>query len=120
MSPRDCLEFFGERFVVDEGPRIVELMIPCPLEILYGHDELLKLFVADKRQKSSIYTIAVRIFGIIVVALYSTQRLRRLMGLCRNDLASAPAVPLGHDLPYHPSLGPGSYHRTCGRLIQVA
>ena len=43
------LEFLREWDVVDEGPWVVEFVVPCPLEILHRLNELAKLLVADER-----------------------------------------------------------------------
>ena len=31
-------EFFGEGFVVDEGPGVVEFVVPCSLQVLHALD----------------------------------------------------------------------------------
>lgn len=49
-GPRLFLEFVGEWLVVEEGPWVVELVVPRPLEIFHRLDELAKLLVANERQ----------------------------------------------------------------------
>lgn len=42
------LELCRERLVVEKGPGVVELVVPCPLEIYHGCHHVVHLFIADK------------------------------------------------------------------------
>lgn len=67
---RDLFELVGKGFVVDEGPGVIEFVIPCALQVLHGLDELVELFVADEGEEGGVYAIAVRIIRIVIVALH--------------------------------------------------
>ena len=41
------LEFVGERDIVEEGPGIVEFVVPGSFEVTHGGDEVVKFFIAD-------------------------------------------------------------------------
>lgn len=42
------LELFREGLVIEKGPGVVELVVPCPLEIYHGCHHVVHLFIADK------------------------------------------------------------------------
>ena len=42
-----ALEFFGEGDVVEEGPGIIEFVVPCLFEFAHGGEEVFEFFVAD-------------------------------------------------------------------------
>ena len=63
----EFLEFLGERDVVEEGPRIVELAVPCSLEVAHAGEEFVEFFVADKGEKGRIYSRGVGVVCAIIV-----------------------------------------------------
>jgi len=62
-----CLEFFGEGNVVEEGPGVVELVIPCPFQIAHGREEVHEFFIAHEGEEGSVYARRVGIVGAVVV-----------------------------------------------------
>ena len=42
------LELFGERDVVEEGPWVVELGVPCSFEVVHGLDHLMNFLISDQ------------------------------------------------------------------------
>ena len=44
------LEFFGELDVVKKRPRIIELVIPRPLEVSHRHDHIVDFLISHQRQ----------------------------------------------------------------------
>ena len=44
------LEIFGKRYVVEESPGIIELRIPCSLQIPHGHQHAVELFIPHESQ----------------------------------------------------------------------
>lgn len=61
-SLRLLLEFVCEGLVVEEGPWVIELAVPCALQIVHGRNHIVHLFVSDQRQEGSID--AIRVFSI--------------------------------------------------------
>ena len=55
----DCLgpalEFFGELDIVEEGPGIVELVVPCCFQFFHRGDELVEFFVAHQGEEGGVY-----------------------------------------------------------------
>lgn len=53
LCGRACLalELGGKGDVVEKGPRVVELVIPCSLQILHRLEHPLEFFVSDERQE---------------------------------------------------------------------
>lgn len=51
LSLSSSLELIGERFVVKEGPWVVELVVPCSLEVPHTRDHVVQLAVPDEGQQ---------------------------------------------------------------------
>jgi hypothetical protein len=83
---RLLLELFGEGLVVEEGPRVIEFVVPCPLQVVHALQHGLELFVAHQRQDGGIDAGAVCPARCIVVALDPAQRATRLARCC--DMSS--------------------------------
>lgn len=45
-SLRLLLEFFGERDIVEEGPGVVELVVPCSFEVAHGGEHVVELLIS--------------------------------------------------------------------------
>lgn len=43
---RSSLEFFGERDIIEERPGIVELGVPCSLQIVHRLQHAIQLFIS--------------------------------------------------------------------------
>lgn len=67
------LELFSEGLVVEKSPGVVELVVPCPLELDYAPDDLVQLGITDQGEKCGINAIGADIFRRIVVAFYSVE-----------------------------------------------
>ena len=67
------LEFFGEGFVVDEGPGVVEFVVPGSFEILHRLHQVGEFFVADEGEEGGVDAVAVEVVGVVVVAVYSVE-----------------------------------------------
>ena len=76
------LELLSEGYVVDKSPRVVELVVPSPLEVFHGLDQLDELLIANEGQQCGIDAIAVGIVGVVVVAVNTMQGLGRFVGFC--------------------------------------
>lgn len=64
---RLLLEFLCEGLVVEEGPRVIELAVPCALQVIHGRNHIIYLFVSDERQEGGVDAICVfRIWRIPV------------------------------------------------------
>ena len=48
-------EFFGKGNVVEEGPWVVEFVVPCRFELAHGGDQGVEFFVADEGEEAGIY-----------------------------------------------------------------
>lgn len=56
---RGLFELFGKGNVVEEGPGVVELVVPSPFEILHGLEDAGQLFIADEREQGGVDAIRV-------------------------------------------------------------
>lgn len=56
------LELFREGLVVEESPRVVEFVVPCPLKVYHGRYHIVHLFIADKGKQCGAGSIGV--FGV--------------------------------------------------------
>lgn len=62
------LELFGEGLVVEENVGIVELAVPCALEVLHCGDQLVQFFVPDEGDERGVDARrALAVGGVIVV-----------------------------------------------------
>lgn len=50
-STRLAFEFGGKGDIVEEGPRVVELVVPCPFQILHRLQHPFELFITDECQE---------------------------------------------------------------------
>ncbi len=64
---REFLKFVGEGHIVEEGPGVIELGVPCSFEIAHAREEFVKFFIADEGEESSVYSGRVRVIGAVVV-----------------------------------------------------
>lgn len=79
---RLLLEFFGEGLVVEESPRVVEFVVPCPLKVYHGRYHIVHLFIADKGQQRR--TGSIGVFGVWRIPLRrSYESSLRFAGSCR-------------------------------------
>lgn len=60
-------EFFCEGDVVEEGPGVVEFVVPGSFEVSHGSHHAFYLFVAHKREDSSVYARGIGVVGGIFV-----------------------------------------------------
>ncbi len=72
------LELLGERLIIEESPRIIELVIPCPLEVMHTLKQIIELLITYQTQKSSVDARAIRVIWCVVVSVDSSQGLWRL------------------------------------------
>lgn len=77
-SPCFVLELLIKRNFIEKRPRIIELVIPRPLQISHRLYEGIDLGVTDERDNRGVYACAMRIVGLVVVALDSAERFGRL------------------------------------------
>lgn len=61
------LELLGEWLVVEEEPRVVELVIPGVLQVPYGRDQLVQLFVSNERDERRIGARGIAAVGGVIV-----------------------------------------------------
>lgn len=59
---RLLLKLLREGLVVEESPRVVEFVVPGPLEIYHGRYHIVHLFIADKGEQCGADSIGV--FGV--------------------------------------------------------
>ena len=71
--PRLLLEFLCERHVVEESPRVVELGIPCPLQIVHAPQKIIYFLIPHQAQYGGVYAGTVRVVGLVVVTLDSAE-----------------------------------------------
>jgi hypothetical protein len=65
---RLLLEFLGEGLVIEEDIGIVELVVPCALEIAHGADQLVEFLVTDEGDEGGIGAGGLlAIWGVIVI-----------------------------------------------------
>lgn len=50
----ETFEFFGEGDIVEECPGIIELVVPCSLQISHRLHHAIHLLIANQRQESRI------------------------------------------------------------------
>jgi hypothetical protein len=86
---RLLFELFAKRLVVEEGPRVVELVIPRPFQVVHALQHSLELLVAHQRQDGSIDARTVCLASrCIIVALDSAQRATGLARCCNISSAA--------------------------------
>ena len=61
------LEFLGKGDVVEEGPWIVEFVVPVFFQLRHGRQKVFEFFVADENEESGIYSRRVGIVGCILI-----------------------------------------------------
>jgi hypothetical protein len=61
------LELFGEGLVVEEDIRIVELVVPCALEITHGADQLVEFLITDEGDEGGIGAGGLLAIGRVIV-----------------------------------------------------
>lgn len=61
------LEFLRKRLIVQKGPGVVELVVPCALKLLHCRNQIAELFIANQRKKGRIDTCGVLAIGGVVV-----------------------------------------------------
>jgi hypothetical protein len=86
------LELFGEGLIVEEGPRVIEFVVPRPFQVVHALQHGLELLVAHQRQDGGIDACAVCPTRCIVVALDPAQRTTRLTRCCDMCLVDEPHV----------------------------
>lgn len=57
---RSLLELFGKGHVVEKGPGVVELVVPCPLEVAHRLQHAFQLLVSYQGQQGGIDSGRVR------------------------------------------------------------
>jgi hypothetical protein len=107
--PRLLLELLGEWLVIEEYPRVVELVIPCPLQVAHALQHIVDFFVAHQRYDGGIYTRAVRIIRCIIVAVDSAQWSGWFTRSCVRPLACEPYT-MRYTSSYDP-IGGHDHHR---------
>lgn len=60
-------EFFGEGDVVEEGPGVVELVVPGSFEVFHGLDHAVDFFIADEGEDCCVDAGGVWVVGGVVV-----------------------------------------------------
>lgn len=75
-------ELFGKGFIVEEGPGIVEFVVPRAFELLHAADYLGEFAVADEGEDGGIDAVAVRVVGVVIVARHAMERFGRFVGGC--------------------------------------
>ena len=60
-------EVFGEGFVVEEGPGVVEFVVPGSFEVAHGLDHAVDFFIADEGKDGGIDSRGVGVVGGVVV-----------------------------------------------------
>jgi hypothetical protein len=63
----ELLELFGEGHVVEEGPGVVELVVPCSFEVAHRRKEVEEFLVAHEGEEGSVYARGVGVVGTVVV-----------------------------------------------------
>lgn len=61
------LEFFVEGFVVEEGPGVVEFVVPGPFEVAHGCNHPVDFFVADEGEDGGVYSGRVGVVDGVIV-----------------------------------------------------
>jgi hypothetical protein len=79
-GPRLLLELFRKGLVVEEGPRVIELVIPRALQVLHALQHSLEFLVTYQREDGGIDARAIGRVGCVVVAMDSLQRAGRFAG----------------------------------------
>lgn len=105
---RLLLELFGEGLVVEESPRVVEFVVPCPLKVYHGRYHIVHLFIADKGQQRR--TGSIGVFGVWRIPLRrSYESSLRFAGSCRIrkavSLSFLASVLLGCTIDLRSKLG---------------
>ena len=60
-------EFFGEGLVVEEGPGVVEFVVPGSFEIAHGLDHAVDFFIADEGEDGGVDSRGIGVVGGVVV-----------------------------------------------------
>lgn len=81
---RLLLEFFCKGLIIEEGPRIVELVVPRPLKVVHALKHIVELLIAYQTQDGGLDARAVRVVGCVVIAFDSSQRFRGLSRCCTS------------------------------------
>lgn len=80
------LKLFREGLVVEESPRVVEFVVPGPLEVYHGRYHIVHLFIADKGKQCGADSIGV--FGVWrILVRRSYKGSLRFAGSCRVERA---------------------------------
>lgn len=61
------LEFFTEGFVVEEGPGVVEFVVPGSFEVAHGRNHAVYFFVADEGEDAGVYSGGVGVVDGVIV-----------------------------------------------------
>jgi hypothetical protein len=72
------LEIFGEWLVVEEYPRVIELVIPRSLQVGHALQHIVDFLISYQGDDGGVCAGALRIVGCIVVAIDTAQRSGRL------------------------------------------
>lgn len=67
----DSLEFVRKGHVVEEGPWIVELVIPCPFQVAHRLHDTLELFIADEGEDRGVYAVGLWVVCVVIVTSYT-------------------------------------------------
>ena len=111
---RDCLslffEFVGEWDIVEEGPGIVEFVVPCFFELSHGRDEFMKFLVTDEGEERRIDARRVGTVGSIVLVGMSPEWFRWFAYGC---IGRQWCRMHGRSLPYALIRDPAPNSRSC-------
>ena len=61
------LELLGEGHIIEENIRIVELAVPCSLEVTHCREQLIQLLIAHEANKRSIGACGLFAIGRVIV-----------------------------------------------------
>lgn len=76
------LEGFGEGFIVEESPWVVELVVESLFEVADGLDELVELGIADEGEEGRFYAVGFGIVEGVVVAVDTVERTWGFVDCC--------------------------------------
>jgi len=77
---RGLFELFGEGLIVEEGPGVVELVVPSTLKVAHALQHVVELFIADQTEDRGVDARTRGIVWGVVVTVDSSQRLGRFAG----------------------------------------
>ena len=63
----ESLELIGKGDVVEEGPGVVELVVPGPFKVAHCREEIEEFLIAHEGEERSVYTWGIGVVGTVVV-----------------------------------------------------